>query len=106
MARPINLTKALVITAKIRGTRARILIDSEYLNNFMSPDFVKKAQLHIQIKKYQYTLYKINNQPIAKNDGTVVKKIIPISVDIQRHWERVNFDITRTSIYDAVLKLL
>jgi hypothetical protein len=36
----------------------------------------------------------------------VIKKIIPISVDIQRHWERVNFDIIRISTYDAVLGLL
>jgi hypothetical protein len=43
MAKPTNLTKALIIMAKIRGTRARILINSGYLGNFMFPDFVKKA---------------------------------------------------------------
>jgi hypothetical protein len=42
---------------------------------------------------------------VAENGGTVAKKIILISVDIQGHWERVNFDITRTSTYDAVLGL-
>jgi hypothetical protein len=47
ITRPTNLIKALVITAKIRGTRVRILIDSGCLNNFMSSDFVKKAQFHI-----------------------------------------------------------
>jgi hypothetical protein len=36
----------------------------------------------------------------------VIKKIIPISVDIQGHWERVNFDIIRINTYDAVLGLL
>jgi hypothetical protein len=61
MARPINLIRALIITAKIRDTRARILIDSGYLGNFISPNFVKKAQLHTQIKRYQYTLYRIDN---------------------------------------------
>jgi hypothetical protein len=35
----------------------------------------------------------------------VAKEITPISVDIQGHWERVNFDVTRTSTYDAVLGL-
>jgi hypothetical protein len=43
MARPINPIKALIITAKIRGTRARILINSGYLNNFVFSDFVKKV---------------------------------------------------------------
>jgi hypothetical protein len=85
MARPTNLIKALVVTAKIRGTRARILINSGCLGNFMSPDFVKKAQLHTQAKRYQYTLYGINNQSIAKNGEIVIKKTIPISVDIQEH---------------------
>jgi hypothetical protein len=72
----------------------------------MSPDFIKKAQFHTQVKGYQYTLYRIDNQSVAENGGTVIKKTIPISVDIQRHWERVNFDIIRTNTYDAVLGLL
>jgi hypothetical protein len=46
MARPTNPTRVLVVTAKIRDTRARILIDSGYLSNFVSPDFVKKTQFH------------------------------------------------------------
>jgi hypothetical protein len=74
-----------MVTAKIRGTRARILINSGYLSNFISPDFVKKAQLHTQAKEYQYTLYEIDNQPVTENGGTVTKKITPISVDIQGH---------------------
>jgi hypothetical protein len=61
MAKPINPTKALVITAKIRGIRIRILIDFKCLDNFVSPDFVKKAQLYTQIKEYQYILYEIDN---------------------------------------------
>jgi ABC-type molybdate transport system ATPase subunit len=43
MAKPTNLTKTLMITAKIRGMRVKILIDFECLGNFMFPDFVKKA---------------------------------------------------------------
>jgi hypothetical protein len=42
---------------------------------------------------------------VAKNGGTVAKKIILISIDIQGHWKRVNFDITRINTYDAVLRL-
>jgi hypothetical protein len=52
MAKLTNLIKALVITVKIRGTRARILIDFGYLGNFVFPDFVKKAQFYTQTKKY------------------------------------------------------
>jgi hypothetical protein len=43
---------------------------------------------------------------VAENGGTVAKETILISVDIQGHWERVNFDITKISMYDAVLGLL
>jgi hypothetical protein len=42
---------------------------------------------------------------MAENDEIIAKKITPISVDIQGHWERVNFDITRINTYDAVLRL-
>jgi hypothetical protein len=61
MARLTNIIKTLVITAKIRDTRARILINSGCLNNFVFPNFVKKAQFHTQAKKYQYTLYGIDD---------------------------------------------
>jgi len=39
----INPFKVLVIIAKIKGIRIKILIDFECLGNFISPDFVKKA---------------------------------------------------------------
>jgi hypothetical protein len=41
-----------MITVKIKGKKARILIDSGYLGNFVSPDFVKKAQFYTQVKGY------------------------------------------------------
>jgi hypothetical protein len=61
MTRTINLIRALIITAKIRGTRIKILIDFGCLGNFVSPDFVKRAQLYTQAKEYHYTLYEIND---------------------------------------------
>jgi hypothetical protein len=82
MIRPTNLIKALTVTAKIRDTRARILIDFEYLGNFVFSDFIKKAQLHTQTKEYQYIFYGIDNQSVTKNGGMITKKITPISVDI------------------------
>ena len=85
MAKPTNPIRTLIITAKIRDTRAKILIDSGYLGNFVSSDFVKKARFYTQAKGYQYTLYKINNQLMAENGETVVKKITLISVNIQGH---------------------
>jgi hypothetical protein len=105
MARPANPLKALILNVKIRGVRVRILIDSGCLNNFMSPDFVKKTQLHIQAKGYQYIFYGIDNQFMAENGGTVAKEITLIPVDILDYWERVNFNVIRTSTYDAVLGL-
>jgi predicted aspartyl protease len=42
---------------------------------------------------------------VTENGGTVIKEITPITVDILGHEKRVNFDITRTSTYDAVLGL-
>jgi hypothetical protein len=50
-----------MITAKIRDIKARILIDSGYLSNFVFLDFVKKTQFHTQAKEYQYILYGIND---------------------------------------------
>jgi hypothetical protein len=43
MAKFTNPIRALIVTVKIRDIRARILIDSECLGNFVFPDFVEKA---------------------------------------------------------------
>jgi hypothetical protein len=51
----------------------------------MFSDFVKKAQFYTQAKEYQYTLYGIDNQLMAENDGTVAKKTIPILIDIREY---------------------
>jgi hypothetical protein len=82
MTKPTNPLRALIVIAKIRGIKIRILIDSGCLNNFMSPDFVRKAQFHTQAKGYQYILYGIDDQPVAENSGKVAKEITPIPVDI------------------------
>jgi hypothetical protein len=42
---------------------------------------------------------------MVKNDGKVAKETTLITVDILGHMERVNFNITRISTYDAVLGL-
>ena len=42
---------------------------------------------------------------MAENGGKVVKKITFITVDIQEHLKRVNFDIIRINTYDAILGL-
>jgi hypothetical protein len=52
MTKSINLIKTLIVTAKIRDIRARILINFRCLGNFVFFDFVKKAQLHTQAKGY------------------------------------------------------
>jgi hypothetical protein len=61
MTKPINLIRALVIMAKIRDIKVRILIDFGCLGNFVFSNFIEKAQFYIQVKEYQYTLYKIND---------------------------------------------
>jgi hypothetical protein len=43
MAKLTNSIKTLIVTAKIRDIRARILIDFKYLGNFVFLNFVKKV---------------------------------------------------------------
>jgi hypothetical protein len=61
MTKLINPLRTLIVIIKIRGIKARILINSGYLNNFIFPDFVKKVQFHTQAKEYQYTFYGIDD---------------------------------------------
>jgi hypothetical protein len=49
------------MNAKIRGHSARVLIDSEYLGNFLSLAFKEKYQIPYRNKSRGYTLYTFDN---------------------------------------------
>jgi hypothetical protein len=51
-------------------------------------------------------LYAFDNQPVRGNDERVTKETVPVRVQIGTYIEEIIFDITRTSTYDAVFKLL
>jgi hypothetical protein len=42
---------------------------------------------------------------VTENGETVTEETILIPVDILGHWERINFNVIKTSTYDAVLGL-
>jgi len=71
----------------------------------MSPEFKEKCRVPFQNKARGYTLYAFDNQPVRGNNGRVTEETIPVKVQIGTHMEEVIFDITKTSIYDAVFEL-
>jgi RNase H-like domain found in reverse transcriptase/Reverse transcriptase (RNA-dependent DNA polymerase)/Integrase zinc binding domain/Chromo (CHRromatin Organisation MOdifier) domain len=87
------------------GKKARILIDTGCLGNFISPEFVRRHSLHYTKKKRSYTLVAFDDQPVDSNGGKVTHETLPYKVSVGPHDEEVIFDITVTSSYDAVFGL-
>jgi hypothetical protein len=72
----------LVINAIIRGITARVFINSDCQNNYISLAFFRKAKIPQKIKQNSYSLYIFDNQPILANKRKIDKEIRPISVNV------------------------
>lgn len=94
-----------MVSAKINGHTARILIDSGCLGNFLSPAFAERARIPRRRKRRSYTLWTFDDQPTRDNGGKVTEETTPLEVEVQNHRETISFDITKTSTYDATFGL-
>jgi hypothetical protein len=68
--------------------------------------FLKKAKIPQKIKQNPYSLYTFDNQPMLANKEKIDKKIRPIPVTVETHQKMLNLDMTKTSTYDAIFRLL
>jgi hypothetical protein len=94
------------MNAKIRGHSARVLIDSEYLGNFLSLAFKEKYQIPYRNKSRGYTLYTFDNQSVKGNNERITEETVSLRVQVGTHVEEMVFDITKTSTYNMVFGLL
>ena len=80
-------------------------MDIRYFRNFLSSYFVDKAGILQRKKRYRYTLYIFNDQPTRVNGGKITEETVPLEIRVEAHQERLSFDITKTSTYDATFRL-
>ena len=65
-----------MLKVKIEKYKARILLNTNYLKNFLDESFIRRVKIYIQLKKHFYTLYEFNDRPVASNGDKVDKKTI------------------------------
>jgi hypothetical protein len=99
------ISRSLVVSARIQGHLARVLIDSGCLGNFISPAFKEKHSIPYQNKRRSYQLVGFDNTPVRSNNGRVTEETSKLEVVVGTHRETMQFDITETSTYDATFGL-
>jgi hypothetical protein len=85
----------------IAGKLTKIFINSGYQNNYISPQFLRKAGIPQKRKEKPYSLYTFDNQPMLANNGKIDKETGPILISIGTYQKILNLDVTETTAYDA-----
>jgi hypothetical protein len=85
---------------------AKVFINSDCQNNYVSPAFFRKAKIPQKIKQNPYNLYTFDNQPMLANKEKIDKETGPISVNIGIYQEMLNLNITETFTYNITFGLL
>ena len=81
-------------------------MNSNAIDNFISSKFVATLKCATQKKKKFYQLQIIDDNSLSKNDNKkMIKKTKSLSIAIQRHHEKLIFDIVKMIIHDVVLKI-
>ena len=71
----------------------------------MSPEFQEKAGIQTERKENSYRLYTFDDLPTRENEGLVTDQTTALKVRVGTHEETMQFDITKTSSYDATFGL-
>ena len=85
--------------------RFTAMIDSNATKNFMSENLIKRKRLFIRQKKNVYDLIIINENSLFSENEKINTKTRSLSIAIQRHHEKLIFDIVRMITHDIVLKM-
>ncbi|KAL2013107.1 hypothetical protein VTN00DRAFT_632 [Thermoascus crustaceus] len=102
----MDLLKQLVITVKINGKKARAMIDSGAIGNFVSNTFVTRNGIPFTGKKEPYQLSTVDGSASSYGGGWVQMETDQSSLKIGQHKEKINLDITRMPGHDIILEIL
>ena len=84
---------------------ARVLIDSGAIEIYISPEFAKKIQQKIMLKKELYQLCLVDGTPTTHNNGWVFHKTKKLGLGVEGYLEYLKFDITKLASEDTILRL-
>jgi Reverse transcriptase (RNA-dependent DNA polymerase)/Retroviral aspartyl protease len=94
-----------VVITEVEGVKAKALLDSGCMGNYINPKWLRKHQIAERRKSNPYTLSTFDDQPAAYNEGWVTEETPPITMRIGSHEETLVMDVMEISDYDITLGL-
>ena len=95
--------KHLTLEVKIKRVKLQAIVNSEAQRNFISPTVVLEYYLPTEIKDNGYHLVLADGKVAAK--GLIEVQTKSVHIDITRHSETIQFDITKIRRHDIILGL-
>jgi reverse transcriptase-like protein/integrase-like protein/chromodomain-containing protein/aspartyl protease len=95
----------MVLDTYVMGHRMNTLLDSGAMGNYISPRVVNRYRLPWTQKEEPYALHNIEGEAFDYNNGTIDMEIDHLDISIQKHKEKVSFDVMDISEHDLVLGL-
>ena len=102
----ISTTSTFQTSINVNEHRLTAMIDSNATENFMSQDLIERKRLFTRKKNDSYDLIIIDENSLFSENERVNTKTKSLSIAIQRHHEKLIFDIVRMITHDVVLKML
>jgi RNase H-like domain found in reverse transcriptase/Reverse transcriptase (RNA-dependent DNA polymerase)/Integrase zinc binding domain/Aspartyl protease/Chromo (CHRromatin Organisation MOdifier) domain len=101
--RPDTRKPLLAIPITWKGKTANAMIDSGATGNFISAEWVRQNQVHLQRKRKPYYLTVADGSEMPTNDGRVALETEPLRVVSQQHHMTIAFDVVRLANHDIIL---
>ena len=101
----INTTSTFQTSINVNEHRFTAMIDSSATKNFMSQNLIERKYLFTRKKDDSYDLIIIDENSLFSENERVNTKTKSLSIAIQRHHEKLIFDIVRMITHDVVLKM-
>ena len=91
----------IVLDVEINGDRIRALIDSGATANFVSPRVVSEHGWETRVMDQAYPLLLVNGEETP--EGRVQVETCPLSMNAERHSEKIVLDITEIGKHEVIL---
>ena len=103
IAATIRNSASLWVWAKVNGHAAQLFIDSGSSANYILPQFAAEHWIPLQKMKQSYGLNTFEGMPMTYNNKQVMHYTCPVGFWLERHWEKMKFDITETLRNNIIL---
>ena len=82
------------------------MINCAEQNNFMSPHLIDRLRFTVEKKDQAYDLVAIDKSPLLKKNRRVNRQTPLLLMLIERHYEKISFDIATMARHDVILGIL